>query len=123
LKVAVTLFAAVMLTLHAPVPEQAPLQPVNTSPLPGVAVRLTTVPYENEAEQALGHAIPPGELVTVPLPLTVTVSVSGSAVNVAVALFALVINNAHVPVPEQDPVQPENLYPAFGDAVSVIVLP
>ncbi len=33
-----------MVTLHAPVPVQAPLQPVKTEPAAGVAARLTTVP-------------------------------------------------------------------------------
>ena len=44
LKVAVTLLAAVMATLHVPVPAQAPVQPANCQPAAGVAVRVTPVP-------------------------------------------------------------------------------
>ena len=43
-KVAVTFCAELMVTLHAPVPVHAPLQPVKTDPAAGVASRLTTVP-------------------------------------------------------------------------------
>ena len=43
-KVAVTLLAASIVTLQAPVPEQAPDQPPNCEPEAGVAVRDTTVP-------------------------------------------------------------------------------
>ncbi len=41
-KVAVTVFAEVIATLHAPVPVQAPPQPLNVAPLSGAAVRVTT---------------------------------------------------------------------------------
>ncbi len=44
LKVAVTFWAELMVTLQAPVPEHAPPQPLNTEPAAGVAARLTTVP-------------------------------------------------------------------------------
>src|SRR5262245_41349959 len=40
-KVAVTERAALMVTLHAPVPVQLPLQPVNMEPDAGAALRLT----------------------------------------------------------------------------------
>jgi hypothetical protein len=44
-KLAETLVAALMVTLHVPVPEQPPpLQPLNVDPLPAAAVRVTTVP-------------------------------------------------------------------------------
>jgi hypothetical protein len=43
--VAVTLRAALMVTVHAPVPEQAPLHPANVLPFVGVAVSVTTVPF------------------------------------------------------------------------------
>ena len=42
--VAVTDLAASIVTLHAPVPEQAPLQPAKVAPASGVAVSVTTVP-------------------------------------------------------------------------------
>ena len=44
-KVAVTLLAASIVTLQAPVPEQAPDQPPNCEPEAGVAVSATTVPW------------------------------------------------------------------------------
>ena len=44
MKVAVTLFAASIVTWQVPVPAQAPLQPAKTLPVAGVAVRVTTVP-------------------------------------------------------------------------------
>jgi hypothetical protein len=44
-KVGVTVVGAVMVTAHAPVPEQfPPLHPANLEPLAGEAVRVTTVP-------------------------------------------------------------------------------
>ena len=43
-KVAVTLLAASIVTLQAPVPKQAPDQPPNCEPEAGVAVRDTTLP-------------------------------------------------------------------------------
>jgi hypothetical protein len=43
--VAVTLLAASIGTLHVPVPEQAPLQPVKVEPAVGVAVRVTEALY------------------------------------------------------------------------------
>jgi hypothetical protein len=46
LKVAVTAAAAFMVTLHAPVPAQAPDQPAKMEPAAGVAVRVTVVPLE-----------------------------------------------------------------------------
>jgi len=44
-KVAVTDFAAVIVTVHvAPETVSHPLQPLNVDPLPGAAVSVTTVP-------------------------------------------------------------------------------
>lgn len=64
-----------MLTLHAPVPLQAPLQPLKTWPEPGVAARLTAVPDVNVEEHVAPQLIPAGALVTEPVPDTVVVSV------------------------------------------------
>jgi hypothetical protein len=79
LKFAPTDFAASMVTLHAPVPVQAPLHPANVEPESGVAVKFTTVPLSNVAEQLEPQEIPAGELVIVPVPvpLFVTVRVKG----------------------------------------------
>ena len=43
-KVAVTVVAALMLTVQAPVPVHAPVQPLKVEPAAGVAVSVTTVP-------------------------------------------------------------------------------
>ena len=43
-KVAVTVVAALMLTVQVPVPVHAPLQPLKVEPAAGVAVSVTTVP-------------------------------------------------------------------------------
>ncbi len=48
-KVAVTFCAALMVTVHAPVPEHAPLQPVKEEPEAAVAVRVTNVPLSKDA--------------------------------------------------------------------------
>ena len=68
-KVAVTVCAALIVTVQVPVPEQPPpLQPVNVEPAAGVAVRVTAVPLANAAEQVAPQAMPAGALVTVPAP-------------------------------------------------------
>jgi hypothetical protein len=43
-KIAVTERAVTMDTMQAPVPEQAPVQPMKLDPDPGVAVNVTEVP-------------------------------------------------------------------------------
>lgn len=68
-KDAVTLFAASMVTVQAPVPLHAPVQPVKVLPPAGVAERVTDVLKVMEAEQVDPQLMPPGEEVTVPLPL------------------------------------------------------
>ncbi len=44
LNVAVTVWAALIVTEHGPVPEHAPAQPANAEPLVALAVKATTVP-------------------------------------------------------------------------------
>ena len=56
------------------VPLQAPLQPANTDPEAGVAVRVTAVPLLNALVQVPPQLIPLGDDTTVPLPVRVTVS-------------------------------------------------
>jgi hypothetical protein len=75
LKFALTDFAASMVTLQAPVPLQAPLQPANVKPESGVAVKLTTVPLAKLAEHVVPQEIPGGELATVPVPVPLFVTV------------------------------------------------
>jgi hypothetical protein len=74
---AVTAWSPFIVTVHGPVPEQPPPdQPSNMEPAAGVAVSVTPLPGENEAEQVPGHEIPAGELVTVPEPEPVTDTLS-----------------------------------------------
>src|SRR5947207_9090605 len=76
LNVAVTDFESDIVTVHVPVPEQAPLQPVNTSVPLGVAVNVTVMSCQNVDEQVVPQLIPAGELATVPAPLPARATVS-----------------------------------------------
>lgn len=94
LKFALTDFAASMVTLHAPVPVQAPLHPANVEPESGVAVRFTTTPLSKFAEHVEPQEIPAGELATIPVPVplfeTVRVKdVSGAPVINLLRTFAV----------------------------------
>ena len=78
LNVAVTVFAALIVTLQLPVPEQPePDQPANVEPEAADAVKVTLVPGEKFPEHVAPQSIPAGELVTVPLPLPATDTDSG----------------------------------------------
>ena len=76
---AVTVVAALTVTAHEPVPEQAPVQPAKVEPEAGVAVRVSAVPGVTDCEQLVPQLMPPAVLVTVPAPepLFVTESVTG----------------------------------------------
>src|SRR5512133_2153120 len=73
--VAVTDFAASIVTSHAPLPVHAPVHSLNTKPASGVAARVTTLPTAKSKRHEVPHAIPPGALVTVPVPLPPVVTV------------------------------------------------
>jgi hypothetical protein len=146
-KVAVTAWAALMVTVQEPVPVQpAPLQPVKVEPVAGEAVRVTAVPVAKEAEHVAPHEIPAGLLVTVPVPApdfeTVKVeltdapvpvtnrdSVSPSAVKLTLVLAAAVLVGVNLTVtvavaPEPTSVNglPETMLKGAGtDAVPVMV--
>jgi hypothetical protein len=77
LKVAVTDCAAFMVTLQAPAPVQAPLQPAKVAPAAAVAVNVTTVPLLKFALQVTGQLMPAGLLLTVPLPVPARLTVRG----------------------------------------------
>jgi len=66
-KLAVTVLSALRVKVHPPVPEQAPLQPVNAKFCEGVMVSVTTVPDTKPALQDVAQLMPPGVLITVPL--------------------------------------------------------
>jgi hypothetical protein len=89
LKVAVTALAALMVTLQAPVPVQAPLQPAKVDPAAAVSVKVTTVPLAKLALQVLGQVIPLGLLVTVPDPVPAGVTVNAKVDPVTVTVTML----------------------------------
>ena len=77
LKVAVTEWAAVRVTLQVAVPVQAPDQPAKILLAPGVALSVTWLFCVKLAEQVVGQLIPAGVLVTVPVPVPAMVTVTG----------------------------------------------
>jgi hypothetical protein len=75
-KVAVTLLAWLMLTVHVvAVPEQAPLQPAKVLPAAGVAVSVTLVSLMKLALQLLPQLMPVPLTEPLPVPEEFTVSV------------------------------------------------
>jgi hypothetical protein len=68
LNAAVTDLAESIVTVHVPVPVQAPDQPAKTDAALGVAVRVTELPGMKSAEHAGKQFTPAGLLVTIPLP-------------------------------------------------------
>ena len=79
--VAVTDFAASIVTWHEPVPEQPePLQPAKLEVPSATASSVTVAFWAKSAEQVDPQSMPDGSLVTVPFPLPsfVTLSVWGS---------------------------------------------
>jgi hypothetical protein len=127
LKVAPTDFTASMVTLHAPVPLHAPLQPAKAEPVSGVAAKLTTAPFAKLAEHVVPQEIPAGELATVPVPVpllaTVRVNGPGFAVKFALTDFAASMVTLHAPVPLHAPLQPANVEPESGVAVKSTTVP
>jgi len=73
-----TVVAVVIVTVHEPVPEQLPDQPVKSAPAAGVAVSVTLVPVLNIAEHVAPQLMPAGALLTVPFPVRLTVKVTGA---------------------------------------------
>jgi hypothetical protein len=114
-----------IITVQAPVPEQASDQPEKTEPAAGVAVRVTLVPKRKLREQVGEQLIPSGLELTVPEPVPdlLTVKVTGRSENVAVTDLAWVMPTVQVPVPEQSPDHPVKLEPGAGVAVRVTLVP
>jgi hypothetical protein len=98
LNVAVTDLAASMVTVHVPVPEQAPLHPTKMESAAGVAVNVSEVPALNDVEQVAPQLIPAGEEVTVPVPVPLfeTIKVKSLRVKVAVTFLAAIILTVQV---------------------------
>src|SRR5688572_32813313 len=87
--VAVTNFAEVIATVHAPVPLHAPLQLKKTESAAADGKRVTEVPELYAWVQSLPQSMPLGSEVTVPLPVPLLVTVS-VYVGVNVAITAVV---------------------------------
>jgi len=126
-KVAVTVVAALKVTVQAPVPEQPPpLQPPKVEPAAGAAVSVTAVPLGKLATHVAPQVMPTGELVTVPLPVPalLTVSAKLGRLKVAVTVVAAESVTTQAPVPVQPPpLQPPKVEPAAGAAVSITAVP
>src|SRR3954454_16148709 len=97
-KTAVTARSAVMATVQAPVPEQAPLQWSNTDPGAAVAVRATLVAASYCAVHVLPQLIPLPVTAPVPVPERETVSVERPfAANTAVTDRSELMVRVHDP--------------------------
>jgi hypothetical protein len=112
---------------QAPAPEQAPLHPAKVDPAFAVAVKVTVVPPVKFALQVPGQLMPPGALVSEPdlLPAKVTDrgKLTVTALNVAVTDCAAFILMLQAPAPEQAPLHPAKVDPAFAVAVKVTAVP
>ena len=108
LNVAVTDWLAFMLTLHVPVPEQAPLHPLKTWPVLGVAAKLIDAPNAAVIEHVAPQEMPAGELDTdpVPVPASATERVYCGTKFAETEVFDPTVY-VHVPVPAHaDPPHP-----------------
>ena len=122
-KFALTVVAALNVTLQLPAPEHPPPQPEKVLPAVGVSVRVTDVLAGKFAEhEDVEQLIPAGLLVTVPLPAIVTVNatVPEVEVNIGVTVIAADILKVQLPVPEQPPpLHPVKEAVELGAGVSV----
>ncbi len=76
--VAVKLLAALMATVHAADPLDAPLQPANAKPDDGLAVRVTCLVLTNRVAHVEEQLMPEGVLTTEPEPAIATESSNDS---------------------------------------------
>src|SRR5262249_39586704 len=106
-----------------PRPLHAPTQPTNCQPRAGFARSRTVPPEANGAAQRPGHAMPRGELLTVPRPLTETASETMSGAKVAVTVFGPSIARAQSALLLHAPPQCRKRKPAAGVACSATRAP
>src|SRR5690348_3322785 len=110
-----------MVRTQPPVPVQSPLHPVNTRPVAGAALSVTTVPTGKALLQLGEQLMPAGEDVTVPLPVTVTRS---NGLNVATHDRLLVMTTVtDCGPPAQSPPQLPNSASSSATALSVNDVP
>jgi hypothetical protein len=110
-----------------PVLHPVPLQPAKVEPATGVAVRVVSVRFANDAEQVLPQLMPEGLLVTVPLPVPFFVidriefGWTGCGLKVAVQVRATFM--VVTPLLQLVPLHPPNVEPTAGVAVNVTRVP
>jgi hypothetical protein len=108
---------------QVPAPLQAPVQPANSEPLAGEAVKVTGVPLAKIALQVLGQLMPDGLLVTAPDPPPLSERVRaelGTEVKLAwIAVAAVTVTVQALTPLQPPPVQPAKLNPLAAEAVSV----
>ena len=131
-KFAVQLMFAFIVTAPS-VQSESPVQPVNTEPVPGVAVNTTTVAGEKVAVHTVPQSMPAGLLTTRPLALppavawtaTITLNVKEELrLKVAVTVVAALMVTVQVPVPvHPPPLHPVNVEPDAAAAVSTTDAP
>jgi hypothetical protein len=135
--VAVTLRAAVMLTVHVVlVPVHAPLQPVKVERVVVTAAKVTLVPLGKLTLQVAPQYTPAGLEAMRPLPLPVLVTVSVEAVGVLVDDVGVVLGakvavrrafapttSVQPPVPVHTPLQPVKVEPVVGVALRATLVP
>jgi hypothetical protein len=123
--VAVTLFEELIKMVHVvAVPPHAPLQPTKVAPTAGAAVSETVSLRAKLAEQTLAllpQLIAPASPLTLPVPVTVTLSWTPGAKVAVTDLAASIRTSQVVSVPPHAPLQPMNVAPAAGVAVSETV--
>lgn len=125
-KLAPTVRAALITTVHVPVPlHTPPVHPANWYPAAGDAARMTLDPWLNAAVQLLPQLMPVGAEPTEPEPVRATVSTWVTGTNVAVtprAAFMFTVQLSALPL-QPPPLQPENRFPLVAVAVSVTDVP
>lgn len=130
LKVAVTVFAASIATVHAfvsPTGVQLADHPRKIEPEAGEAVSVTAEPTAKGAEHVEPHEMPVGDEATVPEPelrlALDTVRVAADEKDAVTLLAAFIATVQVVPVPAQSPDQPVNTDPVAREAVRVTEVP
>ena len=122
-KVAVVDAAALIVTMHVPVPEQDPPQPVKFEFTSAAADNITDVALRKLAEHAVPQAMPAGLLLTFPPPVPAIATASKyTGLNVAVTdSLAFMVTEQVGDRPEQPPLQPAKPELLSGVAVRVTV--
>ena len=101
-----------------------PLQAPKDEPANAVAVTVTMLLVAKAWAQSSPHAMPAGALTAIPDPEPFTFTVSFAPTKLAVTVFVAVSVTTHGPVGfVQAPLQPPNVRPGSGVAVSVTSVP